>query len=125
MRTASLILAAAIAGHAAATLPPAPESAKAQATEAAARTAWSDKVAAYQLCLSQDRVAEAYRRDSKAAAKPAPQPVTTPACQDPGPFVTPLAEKPLEAAGAHSPAGTATSPPSTNATSAELQGSKK
>ena len=33
---------------------------------------------------------------------------------------TPAASKPLEAAGAHSPPGTATSPPSTNATSAQI-----
>lgn len=125
MRIALLMLAAGIAGHAAATLPPAPESAKAQATEAAAKTAWADKVAAYQLCLYQDRVVEAYHRDLKSASKPAPQAVQTAACLDPGPFATPMAQKPLEASGAHSPAGTATAPPSTNATAAELLGAKK
>jgi hypothetical protein len=50
-----------------------------------------------------------------------------PGCTDPGPYVstvTPAASKPLEAAGAHSPPGTATSPPSTNAPSAQIQPKK-
>jgi hypothetical protein len=49
--------------------------------------------------------------------------VVIPACTDPGPYVaavTPATSKPLEASGAHSPPGTATSPPSTNATSAQI-----
>lgn len=38
-------------------------------------------------------------------------------CPDPGPFAfTPPEQKPLEASGAHSPTGTASSPPSTNQT---------
>ena len=123
---AALALTATIAaGVAHATLPPAPEAAKATAAEAAAKSAWSDKIAAYQLCQTQDRIAEAYRKDAKAHGKAAPTPVSTAACQDPGPFVTPLAQKPLEAAGAHSPPETAKSPPSTNATAAETMGSKK
>lgn len=53
-------------------------------------------------------------------------PATPVGCADPGPFayVAPT-EKPLEAAGAHSPAGNATSPPSGKATSAELAPAKK
>jgi hypothetical protein len=109
------------AASASATLPPAPEAAKQQAAENAAKSAWADKVAAYQLCLSQDRIAEAYRRDHPQAARPVP----TPPCSDPGPYVSPLAQKPLEASGAHSPPATASTPPSTNATAAELTGSKK
>ena len=117
--------AALVAGTAFATLPPATDAAKDQAKETAAKTAWSDKVAAYKLCLTQDRVAETYRKDLKGEGKVAPQAMSTAACQDPGPFVSPLAQKPLEASGAHSPAGTATSPPSTKATAAELMGTKK
>ena len=113
------------AGLVHATLPPPPEAAKATAAEAAAKTAWSDKVAAYQLCLTQDRVADTYRKDVKGSGKAAPTPVSTAACQDPGPFVSPLAQKPLESSGAHSPPGNAHSPPSTNATAAETMGSKK
>ena len=56
-------------------------------------------------------------------------PVVIPACADPGPFampvVTPVAAKPLEAAGAHSPSGTAVSPPSTKATAAEISADPK
>ena len=87
-----------------------PEAAE-KAAEAAAKAAWAGKVDNYKLCQSQDRVAAHYRKthkDAKAAA-------STPACADPGPFAyTPPVAKPLEAAGAHSPPGTASSPPSTN-----------
>ncbi len=66
---------------------------------------------AYKLCLAQDRVAAQYRQ-ANPAAKPAT--VTGAACADPGPFAyTPPEVKPLEAAGAHSPPGTASSPPNT------------
>lgn len=124
--TASWALLALCAGHAAAALPPASEAAKAQAEEARARSAWQDKVAAYELCRSQDQVVEAYRRDQKAAGKPVPAPTAqgTP-CQAPGPFASPPSQKPLEAAGAHSPPGTATSPPNRKATAAETMGTQK
>ena|SRR5258706_10527167 len=50
-----------------------------------------------------------------------PPPMSTPPCVDPGQFApTPVAAKPLEASGAHSPPGTATSPPSTNDHAADL-----
>lgn len=81
---------------------------------------------------------------SAAAAAPAPKPtpatasqggstpvasvapvVSTPPCADPGPFAyTPPEQKPLETSGAHSPAGTATSPPSVRSTSGEMTPSK-
>ena len=124
-RIKGFIIAAIAAGTVHAALPPAPEAAKQAATEAAAKSAWQDKVAAYKLCQSQDQVADKYRKDLKGEGKTAPAPTNTAACADPGPFVSPVAQKPLEASGAHSPAGTATSPPSTNATAAEIQGSKK
>ena len=105
---------------------PAPnDEAKAKAAAAAAKTAWSDKVAAYQLCRAMDRSAEQYRKSAKAAGKDAPPAVETPACADPGPFVAPAPSAPLEAAGAHSPASTAAGPPSSKATSAEQQGQPK
>ena len=122
--TAAAAVSAAM-GTAWATLPPAPEAAKEQAKEAAAKTAWQDKVAAYKLCQVQDQVAERYRKDQKGQGKAAPAPASGTPCADPGPYVSPVAQKPLEASGAHSPAGTATTPPSTNATAAELMGSKK
>ncbi len=70
------------AGVAQAKLPPPSEEAKAKAEESKAKAAHGDKVAAYQLCKSQDHVAERYLKDRKAkGAKPAAS-----TCQDPGPF---------------------------------------
>src|SRR5689334_6702 len=95
-------------------LPPLSDEAKAKAAEAAAKTAWTGKVDAYLLCKSQDKVAAAYYKSAKAAGKETKPPTSAPACADPGPFAyTPPESKPIEASGAHSPAGNATSPPST------------
>lgn len=93
---------------------PTPE-AKAKAAETTAKIAWSARVDAFKLCQAQDRVAAKYRASASAAGKTVPAAPETPACSDPGPFVyTPLGEpKPLEVSGAHSPAPTASSPPST------------
>ena len=119
MRTATLLIIASLATPVFATLPPPSEEAKAQAAQAKAKSDWGDKVAQYQLCLAGDRVAARYRASQAGAAKSAPQ--STPPCVDPGPFVAEA--KPLEAAGAHSPPETATAPPNTNATHAEITGS--
>ena len=125
MRFALTIVCALALGPAAwARLPPLSDEAKAKATDAAAKSAWSDKVGLYQLCQSMDRTAAHYRR----SAKDAPPPVETPPCADPGPFVAaaaPASAPPLESSGAHSPAEMATAPPSTNATAAEQQGHVK
>lgn len=117
---AGVLLAACAANVAWAKLPaPSPEAA-AKAAEAAAKGAWAGKVDAYQLCQSQDRVAAYYRRTTPAASAPA---ASTAGCADPGPFAyTPPAEKPPEAAGAHSPPGTASSPPSAAAPAAAPTG---
>ena len=49
-----------------------------------------------------------------------------PPCLDPGPFAyNPPEQKPLETAGAHSPSGTASSPPSVKPPSAEMAPAKK
>jgi len=106
---------------------PSPE-AQAKADEAKTKAAWSDKVAAYQLCRAMDRAAEGYYKTAKAAGKETHPPVATPPCTDPGPFVAAGAAsspKPLEASGAHSPAATAIGPPGSKATEAQLQGKKK
>lgn len=129
MRIAACLIAALLAAPAFAKLPPLSEAAKALAAEAAAKAAWSDKVGAYKTCLAADRAAENYRKNAKSAGTiiPAPAP-GLPACADPGPYVaaaTPMANKPLEASGAHSPPGNATSPPSTKATAAEIAGGVK
>ena len=131
------LLSVALALPVLAKLPAQSDDAKAAAAETAAKAAWADKVGAYKLCLSQDRVAESYKKSGKASAPAAvqmapaasgvaPMAVVIPPCTDPGPYVatTPAASKPIEASGAHSPPGTATSPPSTNATSAEISPKK-
>src|SRR5690242_19352728 len=125
MRVAIVLISAAYAGFAFGKLPPPSDEAKSQAAQTAAKAAWSDKVSLYQTCVAMDRTAEAYRRDLKRAGKDAPNPTATAPCTDPGPYaapvtpVTPVTSKPLEASGAHSPSGTATSPPSTNTPAAE------
>ena len=119
MRVLIALMAALLAGGTAfAKLPPLSDEAKAKAAEAAARSAWTGKVAAYQLCQSMDRVAEEYLARERAAGKLI-EPVPTPPCTDPGPFSYSQPEsKPLEASGAHSPPQPAATPPSTNAPSA-------
>jgi hypothetical protein len=107
-------------------LPPLSDEAKAKAAETAAKAAWTGKVDAFQLCKAQDKVAAQYFKTAKAAGKDTKAPSAAPACADPGPFVyTPPEAKPLEAAGAHSPAGTATSPPNTKQPDAVANPAKK
>ena len=124
---AAVVVASLACGAAVAKLPPLSEEAKAKAAETTARSAWTDKVGVYQLCQSMERVAATYR--ASAAGKSASAPEASPPCADPGPYVpqqiTPAAAKPLEAAGAHSPPGTAVSPPSNKPTSAEMTGPRK
>ncbi|HVS27464.1 MAG TPA: hypothetical protein VHE58_09260 [Burkholderiales bacterium] len=66
-------------GLAYAKLPPPSEEAKAKAAEAKAKADHGDKVGAYKLCLTQNRVAEHYLKAK--GVKP-----ELSACQDPGPF---------------------------------------
>ena len=108
-------------------LPLPSDEAKAKAAEAAANAAWRGKVDAYLSCKSQDKVADHYYKTAKAANKDAKPPQVTPPCADPGAFTYTPAEvvKPLEAAGAHSPAPTATSPPSSKTPAAAIAPEKK
>lgn len=121
----TLIAVSIFAGVSLAKLPPLSDEAKAKAAETAAKAAWTDKVGAYKLCKSMDKVASEYYADAKKSGKQTRPPVATPPCTDPGPYVAAAAPaaKPLEAAGAHSPPQTATSPPSDKAPQAE-QGKK-
>ena len=131
MRLSVVVVAAAslTVGAALAKLPPPNDEAKAKAAETADKAAWSDKVSAYQTCRVMDRVATTYRTQAAGTGKAASAPEQTPGCADPGPYVapqtTPASSKPLEASGAHSPPGAATSPPSNKATSAEMTGPRK
>ena len=136
-------------GLAFAKLPPPDEATKAKAAETAAKAAWQAKVDAFLLCKAQDKVAAQYTKsaaktvaskDAKpvatAPAQPAAvaasgTPVVTaaaplPPCAEPGPFAyNPPEQKPLETSGAHSPSGTAASPPSVKPNSAEMAPAKK
>ncbi|MGB4114949.1 MAG: hypothetical protein WBK51_00205 [Polaromonas sp.] len=107
------VLAMVAASLAFAKLPAPSDEAKAKAAEAAAKTAWAGKVDNYLLCKSQDKAAANYYKTAKAAGKDAKPAAATPPCADPGAFVyaPPVAAKPVEAAGAHSPTATAASPP--------------
>jgi hypothetical protein len=119
MRTLLLATLAAVSLSAAAKLPPLSDDAKAKAAEAAAKTAHGNKVADFQLCRSMEKVAARFAAEATKAGK-AVSPTPTPACADPGPFAAKPAEpKPLEAAGAHSPPGTAATPPSTKQPAAQ------
>jgi hypothetical protein len=88
-------------------LPPLSPEAKVKADEAKAKSAWSDKVAAYQLCKAQDRAAANYLKTAKAAGKEVAAPTPGAPCADPGPFVPP----PAGTAGAQSPNVAAAAPP--------------
>jgi hypothetical protein len=68
-------------------LPPPSDEAKAKAAETAAKTVHTDKVAAYQLCKSMDKVAAQYFASARKAGTQRPAAVATPPCADPGPFV--------------------------------------
>lgn len=129
MRIATALVIALVAVPAFAKLPPISPEAKAKADETTAKTAWSDKIGAYKTCLAQDRAVQNYRKTAMAAQTIIPAPSgPTALCVDPGPYVsalTPQANKPLEASGAHSPPGAAVSPPSSKATAAEIAGGIK
>jgi hypothetical protein len=99
------VMSLALSGAALAKLPPLSPEAQAAAAAAKDKTAWSDKVAAYQLCLSQDKVAKQYFKTRNAGGKPSGD---FPSCANPGPYVPAQAataqvgvadSKPVPAAG--------------------------
>ena len=92
-------------GSALAKLPPQTPEAAAAAAAVKDKAAWSDKVAAYKLCLVQDRVASQYLKSKEGAKKPS---VATPPCTDPGPYVPGAAAAP--AAGASGAPATPAAP---------------
>jgi len=115
-KTLVFLLATAFAsGSAFAKLPaPTPEAAAAAAATKD-KAAWTDKVAAYKLCLSQDRVTKHYQKTKANAQKPTAE---VPACADPGPYV------PAVATVAAAPAGTA-APPAAAAAAQAVAPAKK
>lgn len=127
MKTLLAVTLALCAAQAFAKLPPPTDEAKAKAAEAAAKAAWQGKADGYLLCKRQDKVVAQYAKTAKGSGKEVKPAVATPPCTDPGPFAytPPESAKPLEQAGAHSPAPTATSPPSGKKTDAEIKGGAK
>lgn len=109
------------AGAAFAKLPPLSDEAKAKADEAKAKTAWSDKVAAYQLCKAGDRVAARTLAEARKAGKPVGEVVATPACADPGPFVY----TPPEAAAPAAATAAVSTPAATTAAATPVAATKK
>lgn len=105
MKSISLLVGLSLcAGAACAKLPdPSPE-AKAKADLTKAENAHKDKVAAYQLCQSQNAVAARYLKAAGKSAKP-----DLPACADPGKFdpASVTAAAPTPAAAAAAPAAPA------------------
>jgi len=85
-------------GVALAKLPAPSDEAKAKAEEAKAKAGHGDKVAAFQLCNSMDKVAQRHLKENKER-----KPVETPKCQDPGPFQY-VAAVPAAAPAAPAPA---------------------
>lgn len=80
------------------------DEAKAKAAEAAAKTAWSNKVAGYELCKSQDKTAAHFHKTAKTAGKEVKAAAATAPCADPGPFsYTPAPSEPVAAAAAPAP----------------------
>jgi hypothetical protein len=79
---------ASIATSALAKLPPPTPEQQAAATLAAAKAAHAAKTDAYDLCMVQSRIADAYLKEQKAKGKDY-TPAATPACVNPGPFVPP------------------------------------
>jgi hypothetical protein len=116
-----------VSALATAKLPPPSEEVKAKAAQAAAKAAWDGKVDAYLSCKAQDKVAAHYYKTAKAAGKDTKPATATPPCTEPGAFsyTPPELAKPLEESGAHSPAATATSPPSTKTPAAAIAPAKK
>jgi hypothetical protein len=119
-RIVPLTISTLVAASAWSKLPAPSDDAKAKAAEAAAKTAHANKVADYQLCKSMDKVAVHYMDTAKKAGKDLKPATATPPCTDPGLFgaPVPVAAKPIEAAGAHSPPKTASTPPNTTAPAA-------
>jgi hypothetical protein len=101
--TLALLSLAAMAAGAKMPAPVLSDEAKAKAAEAAAKTAWANKLADFQLCRSMDRVAARYQAEAKQAGKDAKPATATPPCADPGAFVYPPPAT-TEAAAPASPA---------------------
>jgi hypothetical protein len=93
-KTLLVLFALALSFGAVAKLPAPSDEAKAKAAETAAKNAHGDKIAAYQLCKSREKVAAHYYKTAKATGAKTNAPAATPPCVDPGVY------KPAEQAAA-------------------------
>jgi hypothetical protein len=104
-----------LAGAAGAKLPPPSPEVQAKAEETKQKTAWSDKVAAYQLCKAQDKVAAQYREKKGSQPVPAAAPAAAaPVASSPVAPATPVAPStsaPVAPVAAATPAAAATIAP--------------
>jgi len=87
---ASAVLVA-LSAHAKLPAPVLDDAAKAKAAEAKAKADHGNLVAAYQLCVYQDKAASAYFKTASSTGKEVKPAVATPPCVNPGPFVPPVA----------------------------------
>ena len=78
------LIALAFCGATQAKLPPPTPEAQAAAAVAKQKTGWSDKFAAYQLCMAQNKVVGHYTKTKNATPT---QSAAVPSCNDPGPYV--------------------------------------
>ena len=106
-------------------LPPPDDAAKAKAAELAVKADWQKKVDSYLLCQAQDKIVARWRASAAPAATAAAVALPQAPCANPGPFASnPPSQKPLETSEAHSPTGTAASPPSVKQPSAAMAPAK-
>jgi hypothetical protein len=103
-KTLLVVSALALSFSAVAKLPALSDEAKAKAAETAAKNAHGDKIAAYQLCKSREKVAAHYYKTAKTTGAKTNAPTATPACVDPGVY------KPAEQAAAPAAAPAAPAP---------------
>jgi hypothetical protein len=100
---------------ASAKLPPLSDEAKAKAAEEKSKVAWTDKVAAYKLCMAQDRVAAYYMKTKNAKAAPPPPSANAGATASPVTAASAPATAPSAVAVAPSAAPAAASGPAASA----------
>jgi hypothetical protein len=105
-------------------LPEATQAEKALMQQNVARQTLLTKQDAYESCVAQNKIVKKYQDNLRAQGKAIPVGVDTGPCSDPGPFKadggTPIVNRPIEASEAHSPTGTAVSPPSSKTPQSEL-----
>jgi hypothetical protein len=79
---------------------------------------------AFESCIAQNKIVKKYQDSLRAQGKAVPVSIDTGPCADPGLFKadggTPIVNRPIEASEAHSPTGTAVSPPSSKTPQSEL-----